>query len=169
MRASEIRPTCWDQCSRLFCPQALPSTFSAFRWPPEYYLLCLPCYGAHSPYRFLSPVPPQGSPIVLSARRWKAHYQLRVLLAMLIVCTACAPGAKESDSSDASEEHFWSDDKTPSVLSDPDVGPIEVGTEFTPASDGEITAVRLYQGPENTGASEATLWASNGTKMASVP
>ena len=92
---------------------------------------------------------------------------LRLVFASLLVCVSCAPGSTQSATS--SEEHLWPQDKTPTVLSDPDSGPTEVGTEFTPASDGEITAIRFYQGPDNAGASEATLWALNGTKMASAP
>ena len=41
--------------------------------------------------------------------------------------------------------------------------------EFTSASDGTVTAVRFYQGPDNAGSDNATLWTSDGTKIASAP
>jgi hypothetical protein len=66
------------------------------------------------------------------------------------------------------EERLWSSDAVPPVVEDPDDSSIEVGTAFTTASDGVITAVRFYQGPHNTGADNATLWASDGTRIATA-
>lgn len=110
---------------------------------------------------------------MLSARHWKALSPLCLLLAIVIVCASCAPAAPEQfDSSEqrsSPEQRLWPDDKEPTVLSDPDNRSVEVGTEFTSASDGMITAVRFYQGPDNTGSDNATLWASDGTKIATVP
>lgn len=92
-------------------------------------------------------------------------WSLRLLTAVLILCTSCTTDPVQSS---GTEQHLWPESKTPTVLSDPAGDPMEVGTEFMPASDGEITAIRFYQGPDNTGATVATLWASNGTKLASA-
>jgi hypothetical protein len=86
---------------------------------------------------------------------------------MLLVVESCAQ--PEPEQFDSSEQRIWSDDKKPTVPSDPDNRSVEVGTEFTSAGDGMITAVRFYQGPDNTGADNATLWASDGTKIATAP
>jgi hypothetical protein len=104
---------------------------------------------------------------VLSARHWKARCLLCLFLEVVIVCASCAHAAPNQF--DSSEQRLWSDDKIPTLLSDPDNRSIEVGTEFMTASDGMITAVRFYQGPDNTGADNATLWSSDGTKIATAP
>jgi hypothetical protein len=87
---------------------------------------------------------------------------------MLLVFNSCARPEPKQKQFDSNEQSFWSDDKKPAVLSDPDNRSVEVGTEFTSASDGMITAVRFYQGPDNTGANDATLWSSDGTKIATA-
>ena len=88
---------------------------------------------------------------------------------MVIVCASCAQAAPKQEQFDSSEQRLWSDDKIPTLVSDPDSRSIEVGTEFMTASDGVITAVRFYQGPDNTGGDNATLWGSDGTKIATAP
>lgn len=86
---------------------------------------------------------------------------------MLLVLTSCThPPPPQSDSP---EQSIWLDEAKPAVLSDPDDRSVEVGTEFTSGSDGMITAVRFYQGPDDPGATEATIWSSYGTKLATVP
>lgn len=86
------------------------------------------------------------------------------LLAMMLLLASCVhPEPKQFDSS---EQSIWSDEKQPRILGDPDNRPVEVGTEFTSGSDGVVTAVRFYQGPENSGPTEVTLWSSYGTKIA---
>jgi hypothetical protein len=56
----------------------------------------------------------------------------------------------------------------PTVLDDPDDRSVEVGTAFTTASDGVISAVRFYQGPDSAGADNASLWTSDGTNIATT-
>ncbi|HYN33117.1 MAG TPA: DUF4082 domain-containing protein [Ilumatobacteraceae bacterium] len=86
---------------------------------------------------------------------------------MLLVLGSCA--APQRTPVDSKEQTIWSGDHTPTVLSDPDDRSVEVGTEFVSASDGVVTAVRFYQGPEDMGATEATIWSSYGMKIASSP
>jgi hypothetical protein len=43
---------------------------------------------------------------------------------------------------------------------------VELGVQFTAASDGTITGVRFYKTPDNTGAHMGTLWNANGTMLA---
>lgn len=100
------------------------------------------------------------------ARRWAVSRTLCWSLAIVLVCTTCVRTTAEHVG--VAEQRLWPDDKKPTVLSDPDARPVEVGTEFTSASDGEVTAVRLYQGPDDTGADTATLWDSDGRPLATV-
>jgi hypothetical protein len=86
---------------------------------------------------------------------------------MLLVVESCAQPAPKQQF-DSNEQRFWSDDKMPTVPSDPDNRSVEVGTQFTTASDGVISAVRFYQGPDNTGSDYATLWSLDGTKLATA-
>jgi hypothetical protein len=88
---------------------------------------------------------------------------------MLLVFNSCAQPEPDPKQFDSTEQRLWTDDEKPTVLSDPDNRSVEVGTEFTSASDGMITAVRFYQGPDNTGSDLATLWTSDGTKIATAP
>lgn len=84
----------------------------------------------------------------------------------VLMCTSCVyPTPRQFESE---ELRFWPNDKVPDVPDDPDGRPIEVGTVFTTASAGVVTAVRLYLGPHNTAADIATLWTSDGTKIATV-
>ena len=51
------------------------------------------------------------------------------------------------------------------MTADPDGRSIEVGTEFSTSSNGNVTAARFFQGPETTGAVSATLWTVDGTVL----
>jgi hypothetical protein len=87
------------------------------------------------------------------------------LLVVVLVCASCTQSSPAQISSPG--QRLFPDDKTPTVISDPDTRPIEVGMQFTTSSDGVIAAVRFYQGPGNS-ADTATLWAVNGTKLATA-
>lgn len=91
---------------------------------------------------------------------------LGFLLVIVLVCASCTQSSPAQLSSP--EERLFPGDKTPAVPSDLDDRAIEVGMEFTTGSDGVITAVRFYQGPDNTGADTATLWGVDGTKIATA-
>jgi hypothetical protein len=49
-----------------------------------------------------------------------------------------------------------------------DAGPIELGTAFTPSSDGTVTAVRFYKGSGNTGVHTGSVWTSAGQRLGTV-
>lgn len=94
-----------------------------------------------------------------------------LLTAALIVCTSCAPPPAPSTtpSNTAAEGRIWPDDIAPDTTGGSDGRPVEVGTEFTSSSNGTITAVRFYQASENTEPTSATVWTSDGARIASVP
>lgn len=49
-----------------------------------------------------------------------------------------------------------------------DTNSVELGMKFQTTTAGQITGVRFYKGTQNTGTHVGNLWASNGTKLATV-
>jgi hypothetical protein len=43
---------------------------------------------------------------------------------------------------------------------------VEVGMKFSSSTNGEITGIRFYKGPTNTGTHVGDLWSSTGTLLA---
>jgi len=60
----------------------------------------------------------------------------------------------------------WPDNPTPQIVNPGDPTPIEVGMRFTSAVDGQVTGVRYYQGPANTGEHFGRLWSNSGQLLA---
>jgi hypothetical protein len=58
--------------------------------------------------------------------------------------------------------------QTPSVQTDPDNVPIELGVKFQADQDGFVTGIRFYKGNTNTGTHTGSLWNSSGTRLATV-
>ncbi|MGW0042438.1 DUF4082 domain-containing protein [Rhodococcus sp. NPDC003348] len=94
---------------------------------------------------------------------------MAVLAAMAIVCGSCVSTSPFPDTAVSTNGTIWSDAVVPPVPVEPDTGPAAVGTEFSPVSEGEISAVRFYQGSEDMKVDSATLWTSEGTALATVP
>jgi Domain of unknown function (DUF4082) len=63
---------------------------------------------------------------------------------------------------------LWDDTFVPAVISENDAHAIELGVQFTPDTDGFITGVRFYKGPLNTGVHTGSLWATDGTQLATA-
>ncbi|MEU8381264.1 DUF4082 domain-containing protein [Streptosporangium sp. NPDC048865] len=63
---------------------------------------------------------------------------------------------------------LWNEVATPAVPSQPDPQGISVGVKFKPATNGRVSGVRFYKGPQNTGTHVGSLWASNGELLASA-
>ncbi|NPC97950.1 DUF4082 domain-containing protein [Nocardioides sp. zg-DK7169] len=59
-------------------------------------------------------------------------------------------------------------DAVPAVPADDASSPVEVGTVFSPARDGEVRALRFLKGPGNTGAHVGTLWSADGDVLGRV-
>lgn len=57
---------------------------------------------------------------------------------------------------------------TPTIASINDSSAVEVGTAFTPATSGTITAIKFYKGTGNSGTHIGNLWSASGTKLGSV-
>jgi methionine-rich copper-binding protein CopC len=60
----------------------------------------------------------------------------------------------------------WDDAATPGTMSDTDTRAIDLGVAFTADTTGQVTGVRFYKGPSNTGTHTGALWTSSGTQLA---
>lgn len=61
---------------------------------------------------------------------------------------------------------LFDDSLTPTMLESVDLEPVTLGVRFTPDTNGQVTGVRFYKGLNNTGSHTSTLWAADGTVMA---
>ena len=60
-------------------------------------------------------------------------------------------------------------DVIPAVSAAPtDSSPVELGTAFTPSTDGKITSIRFFKGTGNGGTHTGSLWDSSGNRLATV-
>lgn len=57
---------------------------------------------------------------------------------------------------------------TPATISENDPSPVELGMKFTTSTNGAITGIRFYKGPQNTGTHTGTLWTSTGTQLGTL-
>ena len=63
---------------------------------------------------------------------------------------------------------LWDDATQPAVASVNDAGTIELGVRFSAESDGQVTGVRFFKGPKNTGTHTGSLWSVTGQLLATV-
>lgn len=63
---------------------------------------------------------------------------------------------------------LFSSNPTPSVVSVNDSNSVELGMKFQASTSGDITGLRFYKGPSNTGMHVADLWSSTGTLLATA-
>jgi hypothetical protein len=63
---------------------------------------------------------------------------------------------------------LFSPTSIPATADEPDTAAVEVGVKFTSGSSGEITGIRFYKGPTNTGTHIGDLWSASGVLLASA-
>jgi hypothetical protein len=63
---------------------------------------------------------------------------------------------------------LWSNAATPTTVTDPDTAAIELGVKFRASTGGQITGLRFYKGPQNTGTHVGKLWTASGTNLATA-
>ena len=75
-----------------------------------------------------------------------------------------APATEPADPSEQAgpAERTLFGSTAPSVASVSDSRPVELGVTFVPAVNGQVTGVRFYKGPGNTGTHTGTLWTASG-------
>jgi len=63
---------------------------------------------------------------------------------------------------------LWGSGATPVVTADPESADLELGVKFQSDVSGWVTKLRFYKGSTNTGPHTGSLWASDGTLLASA-
>jgi hypothetical protein len=58
--------------------------------------------------------------------------------------------------------------ETPSIVNVNDSNPVELGVKFQASTNGSITGIEFYKGPQNTGTHVADLWTATGTLLATA-
>ena len=69
---------------------------------------------------------------------------------------------------DPSIASLFSPTSTPSIVTVNDPSSVEVGVKFDASTNGQITGMRFYKSPENTGPHVADLWTATGTLLATA-
>ncbi|GAN76151.1 DUF4082 domain-containing protein [Acidisphaera rubrifaciens] len=68
----------------------------------------------------------------------------------------------------ASAQSLFYPSATPTVADAADGSSVELGVKFTASTPGEITGIRFYKGPSNTGTHTGELWSVTGQLLASA-
>jgi methionine-rich copper-binding protein CopC len=63
---------------------------------------------------------------------------------------------------------IFSDSTVPAIVTANDPNSVELGVKFTADTDGIVTGVRFYKGPQNIGSHTGTLWSATGTQLATA-
>lgn len=71
-------------------------------------------------------------------------------------------------STNSTTTSIWDNSATPAILTDPDSSAVDLGVKFRADVNGNITGIKFYKGPQNTGVHVGTLWTSNGQQLAQV-
>ena len=82
--------------------------------------------------------------------------------------TASATASLNVNAASGTIVSLFSSNPTPSVVSVNDPNSVELGFKFQASSAGDITGMRFYKAPSNTGTHTANLWASTGTRLATA-
>ena len=63
---------------------------------------------------------------------------------------------------------IWPPSATPALLTENDPSAVELGVKFRVATNGTISAIRFYKGPQNTGPHTGSIWTGSGALLASA-
>jgi Domain of unknown function (DUF4082)/Bacterial Ig-like domain len=63
---------------------------------------------------------------------------------------------------------IWDNSATPAIITDPDTGGVDLGVKFRSDVNGNITGMKFYKGPQNTGTHVGTLWNNSGQQLGQV-
>jgi hypothetical protein len=87
---------------------------------------------------------------------------LPLALGLLVAVVACTGGGQTK----GARVHNLFGDRRPTVDTDPDTRPVELGLRFRSAEPGTVTGVRFYKGARNRGGHVGSLWTSTGKLLA---
>lgn len=79
-----------------------------------------------------------------------------------------SPSPSQSPNVTGPSVTIFTDSDTPASANWPDASAIEVGVRFTSDVAGQVTGVRFYKGPQNTGTHTGSLWTSTGQLLATA-
>jgi VCBS repeat-containing protein len=82
--------------------------------------------------------------------------------------TASATASLTVNASLGNTVSLFGSDPTPSLVSVNDANSVELGFKFQSSAAGDITGLRFYKGPTNTGIHVADIWSSSGTLLATA-
>jgi hypothetical protein len=82
--------------------------------------------------------------------------------------TATASVGLTVNAASSSIVSLFSASSTPSLVTVNDPNSVELGVKFSASTNGDITGIRFYKGPQNTGAHVADLWSATGTLLATA-
>ena len=88
------------------------------------------------------------------------------LLALATVGAFVSGGG--SPASAAETVNVFDSSAVPADAVDHDRNAVELGMKFTASTNGAITGIRFYKGPQNTGTHTGTLWTSTGTQLGTL-
>ena len=97
---------------------------------------------------------------------WQQTFIALVVALMLVLVGAVV--FTTASASATSSTTIWGQSKPVAVSLDQDKTGAELGTTFTPATDGRVTAIRFYKLVGQTGTHTGSIWAPNGTRLATV-
>ena len=82
--------------------------------------------------------------------------------------SASASASLSVNPASASIVSLFSSNPTPGIASVNDPSSVELGLKFQASGAGDVTGLRFYKGPSNTGTHVAHLWTSTGTLLATA-
>jgi hypothetical protein len=85
-----------------------------------------------------------------------------------VVAVATAVNAWSADAGPTRTYSFFTGVDTSRAVLDPDTQPVELGLRFSTSAAGEITAVRYFQAPGDSGAHKVSVWSAGGRQLATV-
>lgn len=92
---------------------------------------------------------------------------IALVVALMLVLVG-AVVVKTASASATSSTTIWGQSKPVAVSLDQDKSGAELGTAFTPAADGRVTAIRFYKLVGQTGTHTGSIWGPTGTRLATV-
>jgi hypothetical protein len=79
-----------------------------------------------------------------------------------------SPSNEVSYTAGMTNSRLFNGSVVPSIITANDPSAVELGVKFQSSVAGNITAIRFYKGPQNTGPHTAHLWNASGTLLASA-
>jgi hypothetical protein len=90
------------------------------------------------------------------------------ILSVALVFMAIGTGTLSWVRAATTTHSVWSTNTVPKTITDSDRQAVELGMKFRAKYSGEVSGMRFYKGPQNTGTHHGNLWSTDGRKLATV-